>query len=210
MSKKPEVKVAVITGGNSGIGLAPARRFVDGGVSQVSWRERGGVTPPLNPTASPDPRAGLAPEGGRACPSYGHHASWSPHQGHRGPPGPIACARRSDRPKRRTDALRASVSSDRRAQRGSRSRCQGEDLNREEILFVSSEVRFLRRRGSPALSMKAAPCRAEWPRIRADWGHTAGWGPSDHRRGWGITTNRMGLAWMPREGKTANKSALHA
>jgi NAD(P)-dependent dehydrogenase (short-subunit alcohol dehydrogenase family) len=35
LSKKLEGKVAVITGGNSGIGLATARRFVDGGMAQV-------------------------------------------------------------------------------------------------------------------------------------------------------------------------------
>jgi hypothetical protein len=47
---------------------------------------------------------------------------------------------------------RASVSSDRRAQRGSRSLGQGEDLNREGILFPSSTVRFLRRRAHWAMT----------------------------------------------------------
>jgi hypothetical protein len=60
-------------------------------------------------------------------------------------------ALRSDRPKHRRASLRASVSSDRRAQRGSRSLGQGEDLNREGILFVSSEVRFLRTRAHSAM-----------------------------------------------------------
>ena len=45
----------------------------------------------------------------------------------------------------------ASVSSDRRAQRGSRSLGQGEDLNREGILFASSADRFLRRRPHSAI-----------------------------------------------------------
>jgi hypothetical protein len=43
------------------------------------------------------------------------------------------------------------VSSDRRAQRGSRSLGQGEDLNREGILFASSAVRFRRRRAHSAM-----------------------------------------------------------
>jgi hypothetical protein len=60
-------------------------------------------------------------------------------------------ALRSDRPKRRTVALRASVSSDRSVQRGSRFVGLGEDLNREGTLFASSVGRFLRRRVHSAM-----------------------------------------------------------
>jgi hypothetical protein len=50
----------------------------------------------------------------------------------------------------------ASVSSDRRAQRGSRSLGQDEDLNREPILLASSVVRFLRRRVHSAMRATGA------------------------------------------------------
>jgi hypothetical protein len=56
---------------------------------------------------------------------------------------PARRALRCDRPKRATVVLRASVSSDRRAQRGSRFVGLGEDLNGVGTLFAGSVVRFL-------------------------------------------------------------------
>jgi NAD(P)-dependent dehydrogenase (short-subunit alcohol dehydrogenase family) len=35
ITKRLDGKIAVITGGNSGIGLATAQRFVDGGMAQI-------------------------------------------------------------------------------------------------------------------------------------------------------------------------------
>jgi hypothetical protein len=92
--------------------------------------------------------------------------------------GPERCALRSDRPKRRTVALRASVSSDRRAQgmvllppiRTSwreatdprfpdASRASGEQTDQEQrsARCLSSDVRDLRRMAQPTLGGRARP-----------------------------------------------------
>jgi hypothetical protein len=73
---------------------------------------------------------------------------------------------RSDRPKRATVVLRASVSSDRSAQRGSRVGGEGGPPNKEGTLSASSAARVLRKKTHPVRDAEGPP-GIHGPKVRA-------------------------------------------